>query len=202
LLVNTLTLVPCCNNFSVNFLPTNPVAPEMATVVKGASRSFFVLLLVFVVVVVVALVVSVFFSSSAFAADFADDDVRRIRLIRCVPDDDEDDDEEEDAQKRPCFKVVFLLARRIVGVENDAPLLDIIIIIVVCKSLLSLVYAHEKWRCVSSEFPFECSRKKHRHRTTREEEARGLLPLSRKDDDEEDRARLCLFRLLFARRML
>jgi len=32
-------------------------------------------------------------------------------------------------------------------VENDAPLLDIIIIIiVVCKSLLSLVYAHEKWR--------------------------------------------------------
>jgi len=137
----------------------------MATVVKGASRSFLLLLLV-VVVVVLALVVSVFFSSSAFAADFADDDVRRIRLIRCVPDDD-DEEEEEDAQKRPCFKVVFLLARRIVGVENDAPLLDIIIIIVVCKSLLSLVYAHEKWRCVSSEFPFECSRKNHHRRTTR-----------------------------------
>jgi len=100
----------------------------MATVVKGASRSFFVLLL--------ALVVSVV-SSSAFAADFADDDVRRIRLIRCVPDDDEDDDEEEDAQKRPCFKVVFLLARIIDGDENDAPLLDIII--VVCKSLKSRV---------------------------------------------------------------
>ena len=109
-----------------------------------------------------------FFSSSAFAADFADDDVRRIRLIRCVPDDDEDDEEEE-AQKRPCFKVVFLLARRIVGDENDAPLLDIIIIIIVVvyKSLLSLVYAQEKWRCESSEFPFECSRKKHHRRTTR-----------------------------------
>jgi hypothetical protein len=144
LLVNTRTLVPSRSNFSVNFLPTNPVAPEMATVVKGASRSFLLLLLV--VVVVLALVVSVFFSSSAFAADFADDDVRRIRLVRCVPDDDDEDDEEEDAKKRPCFKVVFLLARRIVGVENDAPLLDIIIIIVVCKSLLSLVYAHEKWR--------------------------------------------------------
>ena len=126
--------MPSFNNFSVNFLPTNPVAPEMATVVKGASRSFLLLLLV--VVVVLALVVSVFFSSSAFAADFADDDVRRIRLVRCVPDDDEDN--EEEAQKRPCFKAVFLLARRIVGDENDAPLLDIIIIIIIIVVYKSL----------------------------------------------------------------
>jgi hypothetical protein len=118
LLVKTLTLVPSCNNFSVNFLPTNPVAPEMATV-KGASRSFFLLLVVVVLVLVVSVV-----SSSAFAAFADDDDVRLIRF-RCFPE-EEEDKEDEEAQKRPPFKA----RRRIDGGENDAPLLDIIIIIV------------------------------------------------------------------------
>ena len=80
-------------------------------------------------------------SSSAFAAAAADDDVRLIRF-RCFPEEDK-----EEAQKRPVvehflednFAVLLLFVLRILaridkGDENDALLLDIIIIVL---SLLS-----------------------------------------------------------------
>jgi len=92
---------------------------------------------------VLALVLSVV-SSSAFAAAADDDDVRLIRFRRFPEEEDKDE-----AQKRPVvehflednFAVLLLFASRILaridkGGENDALLLDIIIVVLSLRCCL------------------------------------------------------------------